>query len=207
MNNPARKGLPVIITLAVIAAVIAASLTLVVARIWIFPPEVSPVVLAPQEKEALEQKLRVLKQVPAEDPMPRRYEESPEDRIIYLTQREINAVIAADPSLAGKAAIHLSEDMISAVILVTLPDGIPVISGRNVRVEAGVRVGHTGTRLSFIVEGVSILGIPMPSAWLGGLKGRDLIAHDGADGEIRQIFEGVRDLRVEDGRLRIELAE
>jgi hypothetical protein len=58
------------------------------------------------------------------------------------------------------------------------------------------------------MEGVSIMGVPLPGAWLGGIKGKDLVAFYGSDGGFWQAFShGVRDLRVEEGRLRVELAQ
>ncbi|MFP4428716.1 MAG: hypothetical protein ACLFPB_05295 [Desulfovermiculus sp.] len=82
------------------------------------------------------------------------------------------------------------------------------MAGKTVKVSTGLRVGYKEDRPSIVVEGVSLMGVPLPSAWLGGMKGMDLVKTDGPDGGIYQIFsEGVSDLSVEDGRLRVELAE
>ena len=51
------------------------------------------------------------------------------------------------------------------------------------------------------------MGVPLPSAWLGGLKGKDLVAwYGGQDGFWRQFAAGIEQLRVEDGQLTVQLA-
>ncbi len=206
-SNRRHISLPVFAGLIIITAIITALLTLLVARVWLFTPEVTHVVLEPRETEVLNRKLQVLEKASEDDLSAGRYREHPEDRVIHLTEREINAIISRSPDLAGKVAIHLSENIISASILATFPEDFPVVSGRTARVETGLRIGHTGSRPSLIIEGVSFMGVPLPSAWLGGLKGRDLFSPESQDGSIGQLFKGVKDLRVEDGRIRIELAE
>ncbi len=58
------------------------------------------------------------------------------------------------------------------------------------------------------IQGVSIMGVPVPGAWLGGLKERDLVSFYGTEGGFWQAFSrGVADLRVEQGKLRVELAD
>jgi hypothetical protein len=44
--------------------------------------------------------------------MPERYSEEGSDQVIFLTQREINSLIAREPMLAGRVKIHLSNQKI-----------------------------------------------------------------------------------------------
>ncbi len=194
-------GITILLTLTVIITVI---VTLAVARIWLFQPDVSPVVLDTREEARLEDKLKILE----EASRPGEYSESPEDRVLYLTERELNAIVARDPALADRLAFHLSEAKISATLLVDIPEDMPVFAGRRVEVATGLQTSYADGRPSIIVEGVSLMGVPLPSAWLGGLKGRDLLELEGPGGDFARLFgQGVGDLRVEEGRLRIELAE
>ncbi|HRP98347.1 MAG TPA: hypothetical protein PL143_19095 [Rhodocyclaceae bacterium] len=203
--------------------------TLWVARTWLFPQPFTPVVLDAREQSTLETKLHSLAaaaQTPTPSPTPSPtitpaaagrgidavepapYVERPADRVIYFTQRELNALIARNPDLAGRLALHLSDELLSATMLVTLPPDLPVLAGHTVRVATGLRLRYEQGRPVVAVEGVSLMGVPLPSAWLGGLKGRDLVALHGAEGGFWHAFgAGVRDLRVEEGRLRVELAE
>lgn len=182
-------------------------------RAWLFPSKFQPVVLDVEENKRLEAKLRLMAEAaPPEEsdgtlhPVP--YVERPEDRVLYFSQRELNALIARSPELANRVALHLSEDMLSATMLIPMPPDMPIVSGRTLRVAAGLRLRHEHGRPVMVVEGVSVMGVPLPAAWLGGLKGKDLVALYGEQGGFWQAFsEGVRDLRIEQGRLRVELAE
>jgi hypothetical protein len=52
------------------------------------------------------------------------------------------------------------------------------------------------------------MGVPVPAAWLGGLKNVDLVSEFGAGpGFWKSFSEGVDDIRVEAGRVRIKLKE
>jgi hypothetical protein len=63
-------------------------------------------------------------------------------------------------------------------------------------------------RIAITLRGVSIMGIPVPSAWLGGLKNRDLVAEFGGDpGFWRSLADGIEDLRITDGQLVMQLRE
>ena len=204
MSHPARRSirLPIVLALVALTAVIAALVTLLVARLWIFQPEVSPVVLDSQEQVKLDKKLKTL--TDKSEP----YKERPDDRVIHLTERELNAIVARDPDLANRASFNLSDDKISATLLVDMPEDVPGIGGKTLEISTGLQVGHADGRPTIIIEGVSLMGVPIPSAWLGGWKGKDLVQADGPGGGVWDIFsEGVKDLRVEDGKLRLELKE
>ncbi len=197
-------GLPGMAILLALTVIITVVVTLAAARVWMFQPDVSPVVLDSQEQTELEDKLKTLEDASR----PGKYSESPEDRILYLTERELNAIVARDPALAERLAFHLSEAKISATLLVDIPEDMPVSAGRRVEVATGLQVGYADGRPSLIVEGISLMGVPLPSGWLGGLKGSDLLELKGPGGDFARLFgQGVQDMRVEEGRLRIELAE
>lgn len=201
---------PLVILLLAFTALVTALISLFVARIWLFEPNVTPVVLNSQERSQLEEKLRILDSASSPEARisPEQYTEQPEDRVIYLAQRELNALIAHDGRLANKASVDLSKDKISAGLLVTLPEEMPIMPGKTVKVTAGLQVGYKDGRPSIVVEGVSLMGIPLPSNWLGGVKGKDLVKTNTSDGGIWKVFsEGIRDLSVEEGRMRIELKE
>jgi len=213
MNNIDEKNksslrYPVVAGMLVLTAVLTALLTLFVVRFWILQPGIEPVVLDHREKAELEEKLKVIRKGPGEDELkPEPYREYHEDRVIYLTQRELNAMISRNQDLAERIALHLSRDMISATALITLPPEMPVLSGKTVEVRIGLRMGYSDGSPVMIVEGISLMGVPLPSAWMGNIKGRDLFIMYGDKGGFWQVFgEGIQDLRVEDGRLRVQLS-
>ena len=59
-----------------------------------------------------------------------------------------------------------------------------------------------------VLKGISIMGIPMPNAWLGGLKNIDLVSEFDVDpGFWKSFSEGVEDIKVTDGQINIRLKE
>ncbi len=207
--------------MAVLLLVILASVvvTLWVARTWLYPQPFTPVTLDAREQAVLDTKLDALnprdRDAPdpdtATDPGPLRpevYAERPEDRVIRFSQRELNAMIARNPDLAERLALHLSRDLLSATMLITVPPDFPVFANQTIRVATGLRLRTEQGRPVVSIDGVSVMGVPLPDAWLGGIKGQDLVSLHGPDGGFWGTFaEGVRELRIEDGHLRVELAE
>lgn len=209
-----------LIALGLVALVaVSVMLTLWVARTWLYPQPIAPVVLDAGEQAVLDAKLARL-EVAATEPVPdvappdtetlapERYREDPADRVLRFSQRELNALIARNPDLAGRLALHLDDDHLSATMLIDVPRDFPVFAERRLRVSTGLTLRHEHGRPVIAIEGVSLMGVPLPSAWLGGLKGRNLVEEfDAAGGFWHAVGEGVNDLRVENGQLRIELAE
>lgn len=233
---PAAAARPAYLTIAaVLIAVIAVSVlaTLWFARTWLYPRPFEPVSLDVRERGALDAKIArllgnaetppvIARPVPAPSvlpesapsaggkttaPAPDPYRERTDDRVLRFTQRELNAMIARNPDLANRLALHLGDEMLSATMLITLPPDLPVFAGQTVRVATGLRLGHDRGRAAVAIEGISIMGVPLPNAWIGGIKGQDLIALDTSpDGFWRAFADGIQDLRVENGALRVELA-
>ncbi|MGL1832090.1 hypothetical protein ACKVEX_00640 [Rhodocyclaceae bacterium SMB388] len=217
---PRRIGCFAVSALLLFAVAASVLVTLFVARTWLFPKPFQPVTLSTTERLTLEHKLDALARTdepgiapadpePGDGPLrPERYRERPEDRVIHFSQRELNAMIARNPDLADRLALHLSDDLLSATMLITLPHDLPVMAGQTVRVATGLRLRHEQGRPVVVIDGVSVMGVPLPSAWLGGLKGRDLVGLQSGGGGFWSSFgDGVRDLRIEDGQLRVELAD
>ncbi|MDH3378077.1 MAG: arginine N-succinyltransferase, partial [Gammaproteobacteria bacterium] len=51
----------------------------------------------------------------------------------------------------------------------------------------------------------SIMGVPLPNAWLGGIKNIDLVREYGDEGFWKAFDAGVEEVSVDEGRLRIVL--
>ena len=52
------------------------------------------------------------------------------------------------------------------------------------------------------------MGVPVPNAWLGGLKNIDLVSEFGdTQGFWKSFAEGVDNIRVEEGKLVVKLKE
>jgi hypothetical protein len=139
---------------------------------------------------------------------PEPYSEEGADRTITLSERELNALLAKNTDLARKLAIDLSDDLVSAKLLVPLDEDFPIMGGQILKVRAGVELAYQDGRAVVVLKGVSIMGVPVPNAWLGGLKNIDLVEQYGTDtGFWKSFSDGVRNIRVADGRLQIDLKE
>ena len=83
-----------------------------------------------------------------------------------------------------------------------------MLGGKIVKVKAGLELAYRDGRPIVALRGISIMGVPLPNAWLGGIKNIDLVREYGAEEGFWQAFAaGVEDIRVEQGRLRIALKE
>ena len=199
-----------------------------VLRTYIYAHDFRPVTLDSREEAQLEAKLRALGYQPPPPELaardrrgsasgqdqesdqawlhPEPYRDDAGRRTLYFTERELNALIARNRDLARRVAVDLSDDLVSVRALVHVDPDFPVLGGKTLRVSGGVEMAFEQGRPVIRIRGLSIMGVPIPSAWMGGLKNVDLIREFGDAGGFWQAFaEGVEDIQVENGRLKISL--
>jgi len=137
---------------------------------------------------------------------PEPYRENSENRQIQFTEREINALLAHNTDLADKLTIDLSEDLASAKLLVPLDPDFPVLGGKTLRVSAGLEIRIDAQKPVIKLKGVSFWGVPLPNAWLGGIKNVNLINELGGNQGFWNAFAaGVKTIRIQEGNIFIEL--
>lgn len=139
--------------------------------------------------------------------MPEAYSEEGARREVFFSERELNGLIAEDSDLASNLAIDLSDDLVSFTLLVPVPPDFPVMPGRIVRVRGGAEVAFANGRPVVAIKGVSLMGVPVPNAWLGNLKNVDLVQEYGDAGFWKAFAAGVEAVSVEDGRVQVKLRE
>ncbi|WP_457677065.1 hypothetical protein [Thiolapillus sp.] len=222
-NDEGKRGFRAVHVLWIVLGTIlvTAAVTFWAVRTYIYAHDFKPVELSQKEQEQLEGKLRLLgyqpqpsapsadrKETDEQWLRPERYQEQNGRRALFFTERELNGLLANNPDVARKLAVDLSDDMVSARMLVHVDPDFPILGGKTLRVSAGVEAGFHDGRPVIKLRGVSIMGIPVPNAWLGGLKNVDLISEFGdANGFWKAFADGVEDIQVEDGRLKITLRE
>ncbi len=156
-------------------------------------PAKTPQAQAPQTAERLE---------------PEKYEESAEKRDIFMSERELNALVANNEDLAKRFAIDLSDDLASAKLLIPMDPDFPVLGGKTLRVNAGLEVAYRDAQPIVKLRGVSIMGVPVPNAWLGNLKNVDLVQEfGGGPGFWSSFAAGVNLIEISDGQLHLKLKE
>jgi len=143
-----------------------------------------------------------------DDDTPEPYSEDPAKRRISLTERELNALLAKGTDLAEKLVIDLADDVASAKMLIDLDPDFPFVGGKTLKVSAGAELTYTDSRPIVVLRGVSVWGVPIPNAWLGGLKNVDLVSEfGGQDGFWKAFADGIKNITVEEGHLLLELNE
>ena len=197
-----------------------AALTYWAISTYVYAKDFQPVQLDQQEEQVLTGKLRALgyqpePSAPVESPetdaqwlRPEAYDEAGGKREIGFSERELNALIAKDQQLARKLAVDLSDDLVSLRVLVPVDPDFPLLGGKTLRVAAGVELAYQTARPRVVLKGVSVMGVPVPNAWLGGLKNVDLIGEFGDEQGFWSSFsQGVEDISVVDCELRLKLRE
>ena len=219
-NKGEKKGLSwwQVLGIVIAAMLITIAATLWLVKVYLFPSEFTPVTLNESEQRTLDRKLQYLDSAPppvtgkkgadTQTLEPQPYSEVGASREVRFSERELNSLIANNTDLARKVAIDLSDDLISAVILMPMEPDFPVMGGKTLRVRAGVMFAYENERPIVKLRGVSIMGVPLPNAWLGGLKNIDLVQEFGGEEGFWQAFaDGVDMIRVGDGKLLIKLKE
>ena len=218
IENGKRFGWLQVTAIVVFAMLATVALTLWLVKFYLFPSEFTPVALDAQEEQVLSAKIESLdpmasprrparnQQSEALEPEP--YSEVGASREIHFSERELNALLAKNTDLARRVAIDLSDDLISAKILVPVDEDFPMLGGRILRVRAGVEFAYDNGKPIVRLRGVSIMGVPMPNAWLGGLKNIDLVQEFGTDEGFWKAFaDGVAAIQVDEGQLMLHLQE
>jgi hypothetical protein len=188
----------------------------------IYASEFSPTTLNQKEQKVLDAKISRLdtsahegyftRKGPKKDRLaplePEAYSETGARREISLTEKELNALIANNPEMARMVAIDLSDNLVSLNLVVPMEEDIPVMGGKTLRLKMGLTLGYEDNQLIIAVKGVSLGGIPIPNAWLGYIKNRNLVEEFGDEGGFWALFaEGVKDIKVRSGHINIRLKE
>ncbi len=218
-----KKGFSVtqMITIMVGVMLLTVVVTVLSIKLLLFPGPFKPVKLSQKEEKELSVKLGKIERmalmeseqenVPVGkrahgDMQPEKYSEEGVSKEIFFTEREINAMIAKNTDLAEKMVIDLSDDLLSLKLLLPMDPDFPIMGGKTLRVTAGAELAYREGRPVVKLKGVSLMGIPMPNAWIGGLKNIDLVEDYGTnDGFWKNFADGVEDIQVEEGSIRIIL--
>lgn len=196
-------------------------LATVAATLWWIQRPIRPVVLSPQEKAAVERKIQELESgtlpltpqaspvrtgvsaAPSATPDPRAYVAG--SRFLKLTEREVNGLLNQNTDLGNRVRLEFARDAINAYLAIPIPEDFPIGAGTIFRMRGRFRVsiGGTGTPYA-VLEDVTIFGLSLPKAWLGGIKGENLLGDALGGGPLLQ---GVKSLKVEPGALVLEVEE
>jgi len=202
-----------IMLITIIISVIA---TIFVMDYYLFPKQLEPVELSQREESKLNQKLKhfglpTLPTTASDTPntlTPEPYSEVDAKREIAFSEKELNAMLAKNTDLADKAAIDLADNLASVKLIIPLDPDFPILGGKTLKANAGAELAYANGRPIIILKGISVWGVPIPNAWLGNLKNVDLVKEFGGDeGFWKSFSDGVDNIKVEEGQLKIKLKE
>ena len=217
-TNRGSSGMKIFL-IVLVTMLVTVGVTLMVVKYYFFPSDFKPVQLSVKEEQVLDAKLDRLESMDsAYQPRrgsiesgalePEAYSEAGADRSIRFSERELNSMLAKNTDLARKLAIDLSDNLMSVKLLVPVDKDFPIMGGKILKVRAGVELAYRDGKPVVVLKGVSIMGVPIPNAWLGGLKNIDLVEEFGSgDGFWKAFSDGVQDIRIVEGDLQIELKE
>jgi hypothetical protein len=202
--------------------------TLAITIWWIQRP-IKPVVLSPKERAAVEEKLRYVEaekspasaadrntKPVAPPPVPETSRELsqldrpylPGAKVIRISEREINGLLNANTDLGKSVRLEFARDAVNAYVAVPIPNDFPVLGGKMFRARGrfDVSLGNGGKPYA-ILEDVTVFGVSLPKAWLGGIKGENLIGDAVGENKGGPVLRGIKSLRIEPGALVIEVED
>lgn len=132
----------------------------------------------------------------------------PGSRTLKLTEREINGLLHANTDLGRSVRLEFARDAVQAYLAVRIPQDFPIGGGQMFRARGRflLSLGNGGEPYA-VLEDLTVLGLSLPKAWLGGLKGQNLIGRAMGERDGSPVFNGIKSLRVEPGTLVLEVEE
>ncbi len=229
-NDSRRFGCLQVLALLSVAILVTAAATFFFVKIYLFPSAFKPVTLTPAEEKVLATKLENLDPsgngsgLKTDDARPKKpgagspesgdtlesepYSEKSLERTVAFSEREVNGLLAKNTDLADKLVIDLSDNLVSAKLRLPMDEDFPVLGGKILRLRSGVELSFKNDRPVVILKGVTVMGVPLPNAWLGGIKNMDLVETFGTEAGFWKAFsDGIEDIRVEEGLMKVILKE
>jgi hypothetical protein len=190
--------------LVLVIAIVTSVLTVWLSVLYFFPKQFKPVALSKSESQVLADKLdrldstRRAHAVPADKNgtalIPEKYSEDAASRHATFTERELNALLA--------------KNLASAKLILPLDPDLPILGGKTLKLSAGLELRYEDAKPVVMLRGISLWGVPLPNSWIGGIKNVDLVKEFGGESGFWKTFsEGIEFIRVEDGKLAVQLKE
>jgi hypothetical protein len=130
----------------------------------------------------------------------------PGSKVLRLTERELNGLLNANTDLGQTVRLEFGRDAINAYVAAPIPEDVPILGGKMFRARGRFRVAVTnGASPYLVMEDVTVFGLSLPQAWLGGLKGQNLLSEVMGERNGTPVLQGIKSLRVEPGALVLEV--
>ena len=166
---------------------------------WINRP-ITPIVLTATEQAVLDQKLAAAQQDPAEP------DYVPGGKVIMLTERELNGLLGLN-DLGDQIHLDLVKDAIHARLNTDVPDDAPFLAGKSIKAKARFFIKDDAGTPSVVLDDLSIWGISLPDAWLGNVKGENLLGLITDELKNNPFADGIKSFEIQRNQIAIHLAE
>jgi arginine N-succinyltransferase len=170
----------------------------------VYASPMTPVSLNATEEAQLQQKIQALENALPEPTV------SPEEakRTLVLTQKEVNAYLAKQ-GLGETVKVDLKRDAVAVSTLIPIEEGAPLLGGTTLRIRVALgAMMDEGNQLRMQLDDVTLGGVPLPNAWLGDIKGVNLVTSDiNSNPTLKRFFDGIKEMELRDGSLRVVLNE
>lgn len=200
--------------------------------VWWIQRPIKPVVLSEKEKVEVEKKLEHLNggkspsyapakrapddhsplELPAgansDNPNRQRGTYTPGSKKLILTEREINGLLNQNTDLGNSVRLEFDRDAVNAYVVVPIPKDFPIGGGRMFRARGrfGLSIDSKGAPYASL-EDVTVFGLSLPKAWLGGIKGENLLDQATGNRNGGPVLRGIKSLHVEPGALVLEVED
>ena len=176
----------------------------------VYASPLHPVSLSQAEQKVFDEKIGVLtgaSEAPKDEKTPEQ-RASEAERTLVVTDKEINAFLAKQ-GIGEQVKVELADGNIEATVFVPVDKDVPLFGGKTLR----LKLALTGKmdedqKPAFRVTDISLGGVPVPNAWLGDLKGVNLLASNvESDPVVKRFLAGIREFEIKGGSIRVLLNE
>ena len=166
---------------------------------WVNRP-ITPTVLSAAEQTTLQNKIDAVQSTPSEP------DYVPGGKTIVLTERELNGLLGLN-DLGEQFRLDLGNDAIHARLNTEIPEDSPLLAGKRLKAKARFFVEENAGNPSMVLDDLTIWGISLPNAWLGNLKGENLIELIADQLGNNVIADGIDSFEITRNQIVINLAE
>lgn len=132
---------------------------------------------------------------------------------LVLTDDDVNALIANHPSftaVADSVVVAMAADQLTSQVSLNLDDmEIPVpfiaeaVEGKYFNGEVSLSLDTVAGRPAMYIEGLAVDGVPIPRQFIDGLSSENLLKDAGTNPNMKEFFDRIEELKIEDGQLKI----
>ena len=196
------------------------ALTVAITIWWIQRP-IKPVVLSEKEKAVVEQKVQKLsggadgkttRGIGGDTATKQVLETAPRyaagGKTLQLTERELNGLLNQNTELGKTVRLELDRNAINAYLAVPIPEDFPIGGGKMFRARGRFHLELNQDQAPVaMLEDVTVFGLSLPKEWLGGIKGKNLLADAMGQRTNSASWKGIKSLRIDPGVIVLEVGD